>query len=123
MATGGSSGSGSFLGGPVAFASPAGASNNVNPGSGFPAGVGVINVTLAAGNANWTGLAAGGAGQQVLIVNTDAVNSLTLNNQNAGSLAVNRFVGFGDLVLPPGARSLVIYDSKLNAGAGGWSMG
>src|ERR1700704_4966269 len=79
----------------LAYASPSGANNDVNPGGGWPALAGVpyttLDVTLAAGAANWTGLVAGTDGQLCVIRNNDAANSLTLNNANAGSAAANRF--------------------------------
>lgn len=94
--------------GPVIFASPTGASNDVNP-TGFGPGVGRLDVTLAAGVANWTGLAAGVDGQLLIISNQDATNSLTLNRENAGSAAANRFSGAADPVLAPGASARLMY--------------
>jgi hypothetical protein len=105
---------GSTGGAYLTYASPAGARNNVNPGSGWPNAPGpvpysTLGVTLAAGNANWTGLLAGNDDQAVLIVNQDAANSLTLNNANAGSAAANRFAYAADLILPPGATAWAVY--------------
>lgn len=93
----------------AAFASPAGANNDVVPGAGWPTGIGRLDVTLAAGVANWTGMVAGTDGQMVLLANADAANTLTLNNQNVGSAAANRFRGPGDLALPPGDTVLAVY--------------
>lgn len=103
-----SSGSGSGLGTYLAYASAAGASNNVNP-TGFASTVGLIDVTLAAGDANWTGLTAGGDQQLLMIANADTVHTLTLNGLNAGSLAANRFRAGGDPVLPPLSALLLCY--------------
>lgn len=102
------------LGGRLGYASPAGAQNNVNPAGGFPTNIGRLVVTLAAGNANWTGLLAGSAlGQLLLLTNADAANSLTLNAQNVGSAAANRFLYQFDLVLGPGVSKLLCYDGTL----------
>lgn len=99
---------GGGLGSYLAFASPAGASNNVNP-AGFGATVGLLDVTLAAGDANWTGLAAGANEQILVIANADTTHSLTLNGLNGGSLAANRFRAGGDPVLPPLSSVLLVY--------------
>lgn len=108
----GTGGSGAKL----AFTSPAGASNNLNPGGAWPA-IGRLLVTLTA-NANWTGLAAGSDGQVVEVqVVAGAAFTLTLNSQNAGSAAANQFFGVGDLVLPLGAIATLIYSTGT-----GWSM-
>lgn len=89
--------------------SAAGANNDVNPGGTWPAGYGRLAVTLAAGNANWSGLVAGSDGQTVQLVNLDAANTLTLNSKNVGSLAANRFSFANDLILPPGATCWLVY--------------
>lgn len=101
--TGGGTG-GAYL----AFASPAGSTNNVAP-AGFGATIGLLDVTLAAGNATWTGLQAGTNKQLLIIANKDATNSLTLAALNAGSSAANQFRAGGDLVLPPLSAVLVAY--------------
>lgn len=114
------SGGGGTLGTYLAPATlSAGATNNYNP-AGFGTGVGRMDITPGAGGSNLTGLAAGADGQIVLICNISATDTLTLNNQNAGSSAVNRFRFSGDLALPPGARSwCVYYGGSVNR----WSMG
>lgn len=112
------------LGDSITYASPAGVSNNVNP-TGFDAGVGAIIVTLAGGNATWTGLIAGVEGQTVRITNGDAANSLTLDAPfNAGSSAANQFQGFGNQVLLPNMSVLIQYRSALGSplGSGAWSL-
>lgn len=101
-------GSGGTGGAYLAYASPAGSSNNVAP-AGFGATVGLLDVTLAAGNATWTGLTAGADKQLLVIANADATNSLTVAALNAGSLAANRFRASGDLVLPPLSAVWVAY--------------
>ncbi len=105
---GGSGGGGGGLGTYLAYASPAGASNNVNP-TGFASTVGLIDVTLAAGDANWTGLTAGADQQLLTIANADTVHTLTLNGLHAGSLAANQFRAGGDPVLPPLSALLLCY--------------
>ncbi len=101
-------GGGGGLGGAyLAYASPAGASNNVAP-PGFGGTVGLLDVTLA-GDANWTGLAAGANKQLLVIANADAVHTLTLNGLNGGSLAANQFRAGGDPVLPPLSALLLCY--------------
>jgi hypothetical protein len=101
-------GGGGTLGTYLAFASPAGSSNNVNP-AGFGAGVGLIDVTLAGGDATWTGLLAGANRQMLVIANADALANLTLAALNAGSAAANRFRASGDIVLPPLSAHLFVY--------------
>lgn len=103
-ASGGAGRGGSYL----AYASPAGASNNVNP-AGFANTVGLLDVTLAAGDANWTGLAAGADKQLLVIANADTVHTLTLNGLNGGSLAANQFRAGGDPTLPPLSAVLLCY--------------
>lgn len=107
--------SGGVVGAYVLYASPAGTSNDVNPGSGWPTGISRIDVTLGSGNADWTGLLATGAvdGQMVEIFNADASSTLTLDANPAGSVAgsaaANRFQYVGSLLLPPGGTALAIY--------------
>jgi hypothetical protein len=101
-------GGGGGLGTYLAYASPAGVTNNVAP-AGFGSTVGLIDVTLAAGNASWSGLTAGADKQLLIIANADTVNSLTLLGLNAGSTAANRFRAGGDPVLPPLSALLLCY--------------
>lgn len=99
------------------YASPSGTTNDVN--GGFPRFIGNIRlaVTLAAGNATWTGLGAGSDGQHCVLWNTDATSSLTLSVSDAGSLAPNQFNGVaGTSSLGPGtAAELVYYAGNVNA--------
>jgi hypothetical protein len=106
-------GGGGTLTGRVLYASPAGASNDVAPGGGFPLNIGRLIVTLAGGNANWTGLAAGADGQMLFLCNAHAANSLTLNARNGGSVAANQFLYQFDIVLGPGVSKLLCYDGTL----------
>ncbi len=93
----------------VVVAASAGATNDLDPGSGFPVGIDRVDVTLGSGAANWTGLKAGGDGQRIILSNQDAANALTLNKQNAGSTAANRFVAVDDMVLMPGQSWMLVY--------------
>lgn len=88
----------------------AGASNNVNPGGGWPsATIGRITVDTTAGACNFTGLVAATTdGQGISLTNTGA-NNLTLNSQNAGSTAANRFNLVADLVVLPGQTVMLVY--------------
>lgn len=109
-------GGGGTLANRVAYASPAGANNNVAPPVVAPATwltTQRLVVTLAAGNANWTGLLAGSDGQLMLLTNADALNTLTLNARNAGSLAANQFLYQFDVALGPGVSKLLCYDGPL----------
>lgn len=106
VATGGGSGA---IGTLVAFSSAAGAANNVNPGGGFPTSIGRVDVDTTAGDGNWTGMLAGTDGQIVIIRNAAGTNNLTLNSQNAGSTAANRFAAASDFTLPAGAAIWAIY--------------
>lgn len=108
-------GGGGFGGGYLAYASPAGSSNNVAP-AGFNATIGLLNVTLGAGAATWTGLAAGSDRQLVIIANADPTNALTLAASNSGSLAANQFRAPGDVFIPPLAAIWAAY----YATAGKW---
>ena len=65
-------------------------------------------------------LLAGTDGQQILIRNLPSSgNIVTLNNQNAGSTAANRFQGLNlaspnaDVILMPGSAILLLYDGTL----------
>jgi hypothetical protein len=93
----------------VIYASPAGSNNNVNPGSSFPTNKGRLVVTLAGGDATWTGLLAGSDGQLLWIFNADASHNLTLSVADAGSTGANRFAGFSSLILPAQASVLACY--------------
>ena len=92
------------------YASPSGTTNNVV--SNIPKAVANVRlaVTLAAGNATWTGLSSGADGQHLILWNTDATNTLTLAVQNTGSLVGNQFQGSsGSYALTPGNAILMVY--------------
>ncbi len=99
------------------YASPAGVSNDVVAWSPPFTGRIRLAVTLAAGSAAWTGLAAGVSGQEVTLWNADPDNTLTLVVQNVGSLSANQFQGSaGAYSLTPGnALGLIYYGDTINA--------
>lgn len=92
----------------LTFSSPVNESDDLALPVPWP-NVGRLFVTLAAGNANWTGLAGGVDGMSVLLKNIDSANSLTLNSENANSHPANRFNGIGDQLIPPGSSVLLVY--------------
>ena len=102
------------------YASPSGIVNDVN--GGFPRFIGRVRlaVTLAAGDATWTGLGAGVDGQEVVLWNTDAANTLFLPTGNAGSQAQNQFQGsaLGYALAPGYSISMIYYTGNVN----GWVM-
>jgi hypothetical protein len=109
LITGGSGGG--IASGRVVKVLAAGANNNLNPGGGWPTGIGRLILTSGGSTANVTGLVAGIDNQWVLIQNDDATATITLNNENAGSTAANQFSYVADLALPPEATVIAIYDA------------
>lgn len=101
-------GGGSGIGALISAAIAAGQTNNAAP-VGFGASTGRVVFTLAGGDANWTGLLAGTDAQLLILTNLDAVNTLTLNAQNAASTAANRFLASGDYLIPSGNSLLLCY--------------
>lgn len=81
----------------LSTASGAGATNDTAP-VGFDSTIDRLDVDTTSGAANWTGLIAGADNQPVYVRVTGA-NALTLNNQNAGSAAANRFSGVDDRII------------------------
>lgn len=90
-----------------------GTTNNLDPGSGFPASVSWLDFDTTAGAATLTGLLAGTDGQTIALRVTGA-NSLTLSTGgtglgDSGSTAANRFTGEGDAGLLLGSISRITY--------------
>lgn len=85
----------------------AGTIDNYNP-AGFGPTVNRFDVDTTAGDVTVTGFIAGIDNQPVIWSNTGA-NNLTLNNQDAGSLAANRFRASDAFVIPSGGSLQVIY--------------
>lgn len=121
VASSGGGGSGTGFGtlrATVALA--AGGNNNLNPHAAAPAwptNYGRLILTSAgAAAANLTGLLAGSDGQPLVIFNNNpagGAGAITLNADNAGSLAANRFAYAFDYILSPQAGVLVMYDTTL----------
>jgi len=101
----------SFIRGGVAtYVAAAGQSNNVVPVVNWPVGYDRLDVNVAAGNANFTGLEGFNDGQEIVVRNIDTSgNTLTLNSQNAASTNINRFSGAADLILVNGAAAKIKY--------------
>lgn len=100
-----------FVGAYTTATVAAGANNNVLPnGAGWPGTLanpyGRVDFTGALADFNVTGLVAALDGQ-ILILRNITNFIMTLNDQNAGSLAANRLAigdgtGANDLIIPPG---------------------
>lgn len=92
-------------------ASPGASVNDYAP-TGFGAGTNRLLITAAAGGTTITGLNASGIadGVSIALFNDSDTDNLTLPNNNAGSLAANRFLGAGasDLILPPRSGVLLV---------------
>lgn len=92
-----------------AVALAAGATNNLNPGIGWPPSSGSrLDLDTSAGAATVTGLVAANDGIIVLIRNTGA-NTLTLASANAGSSAANQFLFVADLELAQYGSAWAVY--------------
>lgn len=52
------------------------------------------------------------------IINTSASFTLTLSNENGGSLALNRFLNEGDYILGPNTSVMCVYDPDAASGVG-----
>lgn len=104
---------GLFSGGTrLVYAPAAGVLNDVNPGGAWPStGIGRIDVNTAAGNSEWTGLAAVSDADGVLITNLGP-NNLQLDDANAGSQAANQFFASGNIVLFPGQGVIAVYTNS-----------
>lgn len=94
----------------VATAITAGAHNDYSP-VGFGPTVGFLDLSPAA-DANITGIAAGGDGQQLIVTNLSAHN-LTLNSLNGGSMAQNQLRIVADLTLGTNNSARFVYSVAL----------
>src|ERR1700760_115098 len=113
-------GGGGFAGLEISASPAAGANNNFDPGRGWPGtttapfGVLILTDGITPGSFNLTGLKAGLARQLVTVINNRS-NDGTLNNQNAGSLALNRFLcGIGDVFFASQASLNILYSPTLS---------
>lgn len=95
----------------VTATAPTGPTNDYSP-TGYGTTTAVLYLTPTAGGSTINGLVAGSAMQQVFVVNAEAAggaDNITLVNQAAGSLAANRFLQSGNLVIPPGGGVDCVY--------------
>lgn len=76
-----------------------------------------VEFTTAGAAAAISGMAGGVADKIVILTNIGA-NILTVLNENAGSLAANRFEMNGDLIIPPKASALFIYSTAVGCWSG-----
>jgi hypothetical protein len=86
----------------------AGPFNDVSP-TGFNALTGRLDLSNSGASVNVTGLVAGADGQGIILRNAGASFNITLQSQNAGSLAANRFVISADITLTPLNAVLAVY--------------
>lgn len=94
--------------------------NNFTPGGPFPTGIGRIDFTLATVDFALTGMVAG-TDAQPLIIRNQTTKIMTLNYENAGSAAANRFTGAGTgSAYPPGFVARLTYYTNP---APRWSIG
>lgn len=101
--------SGGGIGAYLAPAALLATQNDYDPGSGFPTGIGRLDLTPAAGGSTITGLLAGSDAQMLLVGNLSGVDVITLVNQSASSAAPNRFRYAGDISIVPGETIVLCY--------------
>ncbi len=119
--SGGGGGGGTGTGTLVSVTITAASTNDYDPGSGFPSGIGRLDIDPSTNNITLTGLLAGTDGQQVIIRNVGTAGYfVTLATDDTGSSAANRFTGQGDTVLPQGNQLYAIYYATPTAG---WAIG
>lgn len=100
-------GGGGTAGKYLSIALSAGASNNFNPGSGWPDSYGRLDLVLA-GDATLNSLVKGGDGQEIILRNNSA-HTLTIPVAGGGT-AANEFTGGGGgTILPPLTAQLICY--------------
>ncbi len=119
--TGGGGGGGGGTGTVIPLTITAASTNNLNPGSGFPTGVGRLDINPSTNDIILTGLLAGVDGQQMIIRNVGTGGFLVTLAVNSGSSsAANRFTGQGDAGIPQGAQTIIFYYTSPTAG---WAVG
>ena len=96
------------IGSYLSYALASGTTNDLDPGGGWPTGIGRLDLDTSAGAATITGLVAGSDAQIVIISNIGA-NTLTLAALNAGSSAANRFRYVADIALAQYDAVLAVY--------------
>lgn len=111
---------GGFAGAEISAAPLAGNNNNFNPGGSpvwpgtlaAPYGILILTDGATPGAATLTGLLAGLARQQVILVNNRAT-AVTLNDQSVASVAANRFLIGIDLFIDVGVSVGMTYSPTL----------
>ncbi len=94
---------------------------NLDPGSGFPTGVGRIDINPTTNDVTLTGLLAGTDGQQLEIRNIGSTYNVILTIESGLSLAANRFSGYGTTrAIVPASISRVTYYTSPNPR---WAIG
>ncbi len=94
---------------------------NLDPGSGFPTGVGRIDINPSTNDVTLTGLLAGTDGQQLEIRNIGSTYNVILSIEDILSSASNRFSGYGTTrAIVPASISRVTYYTSPNAR---WAIG
>jgi hypothetical protein len=101
---GGGGNAGKYLSAPLA----AGATNDFNPGSGWPTGYGRLDL-VPGGAATLNSLVGGADGQEVIVRNASTTQTITIPVAGGGS-AANEFTGGGGgTILPPLTAKLIVY--------------
>lgn len=121
FAAAGGGGSGGFAGAEINAAPLAGNNDDFNPGGSpawpgtlaAPYGILILTDGATPGAATLTGLLAGLARQQVILVNNRAT-AVTLNNQSVASVAANRFLIGIDLFIDVGVSVGMTYSQTLS---------
>ena len=87
-----------------------GSYNDVGTGTNRDA-VSIYHVSASSANVTWTGLTGGVTGKMAYIFNAEATYTLTLNHEDAGSSASNRFgcPGAANYVIPTYGGVCVVY--------------
>lgn len=78
----------------------------------LPAGVARLRLSADAAGSTVTGLVAGADGQVIIVTNVSA-NDLTLEPENAGSAAANRFAINGTVILGQNQSLALMYDTGI----------
>ena len=101
---GGGGNAGKYLSAPLS----AGVTDDFNPGSGWPGKFGRLDL-VPAGAATLNSLVAGADGQEVILRNASATQTITIPVGGGGS-AANEFTGGGGgAILPPLTAKLIVY--------------
>ncbi len=118
-ASGGGGGGGT--GAVISLTITAASTNNLDPGSGFPTGVGRLDINPSTNDIAITGLLAGTDGQQLIVRNVGTGGFLITLKVNSGlSSPANIFTGEGDAGIPQGAQTIIFYYTSPTAG---WAVG